>query len=120
MAIDTSLLDPPPHEGARHGRVPLRLLHCRAAAGAKSLPPRCTDRWARTATHLNLLPGVVLRLPGHGAREVHADQGRLWVTCEGEPDDWFVLPGRPVQLPVARAVVIENDSAVPVQVTVVG
>ena len=40
-------------------------------------------------------------------------RGRVWITIEGEPQDWFVGAGEALTLPPGRRIVIECDSAEP-------
>ena len=63
-----------------------------------------------------LQPGMLyFRLSERGAFTVEADTeftvagGRVWITVEGEPHDWFLGPGERFVAPRGRRTVVQAD-----------
>ena len=64
--------------------------------------------FARSGTfYFRLRDGDTVTL--QGPLELKVAGGRAWITVEGEPDDWFVLPGEAFSVPAGRSTVIEAD-----------
>lgn len=56
-----------------------------------------------------LTMGVPLRLePAAGGREIHAVDGRIWVTEENDVSDYLAASGGTVRLPGCGAIVVET------------
>lgn len=60
-----------------------------------------------------LHPGVPIRLLLACTTGLCLLRGRVWITIEGEPQDWFAGAGEALTLPPGRLIVIECDSAEP-------
>lgn len=60
---------------------------------------------------LALQPGQLISVSGAAAHWMHIECGRVWVTIEGDINDYWLSGGDRVLLAVARHVVIEADKA---------
>lgn len=62
---------------------------------------------------LRLAPGATTTLRGHRGRWLHVQQGRVWLTEPGDPQDHFIGPGQCWRLASHGPVVLQNDGAAP-------
>ncbi|HEY2628478.1 MAG TPA: DUF2917 domain-containing protein [Usitatibacter sp.] len=66
---------------------------------------------------VNLLAGELMRLDDPRGVEVACDAGRVWITEERGPDDFWLLPGESVRLTRRGLAILEATQAARVRIT---